>query len=77
MKQKKSLNIGRCLANSLKILALALFLLWTIVPILLVVLTSLKNQKDIFTVPPTFVFKAHSLFSVGSFGVRLWLGQRV
>jgi len=34
-----------------------LFLLWTIVPILLVVLTSLKNQKDIFTVPPTFFFR--------------------
>jgi multiple sugar transport system permease protein len=57
MKQPKNLARGRWLANSLKILALALFLLWTIVPILLVVLTSLKNQKDIFTVPPTFVFR--------------------
>jgi multiple sugar transport system permease protein len=57
MKQSKNLALGRWLANSLKILALALFLLWTIVPILLVVLTSLKNQKDIFTVPPTFVFR--------------------
>jgi multiple sugar transport system permease protein len=57
MKQQKNLKLGRWLANSLKILVLALFLLWTIVPILLVVLTSLKNQKDIFTVPPTFVFR--------------------
>ena len=57
MKQPKNLTLGRWLTNSLKILALVLFLLWTIVPILLVVLTSLKNQKDIFTVPPTFVFR--------------------
>jgi multiple sugar transport system permease protein len=57
MKRPKNRTLGRWLANSLKILVLALFLLWTIVPILLVVLTSLKNQKDIFTVPPTFVFR--------------------
>jgi multiple sugar transport system permease protein len=57
MNQKKNLKPGRWLVNSLKILALVLFLLWTIVPILLVILTSLKNQKDIFTVPPTFVFR--------------------
>ena len=57
MKQPKNLTLGRWLTNSLKILVLVLFLLWTIVPILLVVLTSLKNQKDIFTVPPTFVFR--------------------
>ena len=57
MKRPKNLTLGRWLANSLKILSLVLFLLWTIVPILLVILTSLKNQKDIFTVPPTFVFR--------------------
>ena len=57
MKQPKNLKLRRWLADSLKILVLALFLLWTIVPILLVVLTSLKNQKDIFTVPPTLVFR--------------------
>jgi multiple sugar transport system permease protein len=45
------------LVNSVKLLVLILFLLWTVVPILLVILTSLKNQKDIFTVPPTFVFR--------------------
>jgi multiple sugar transport system permease protein len=58
MKQQKSLDIKRGLANSLKIIALDLFLLCTVVPILLVVLTSLKNHKDIFTVPPTFVFRS-------------------
>lgn len=57
MNSKQRLKPGRWLSNSLKILALVLFLLWTIVPILLVVLTSLKNQKDIFTVPPTFFFR--------------------
>jgi multiple sugar transport system permease protein len=57
MKQNKSFGGKRWLANALKILVLVLFLLWTIVPIFLVVLTSLKNQKDIFTVPPTFVFR--------------------
>jgi multiple sugar transport system permease protein len=57
MKRPKSLNFKRWFANSLKILVLGLFLLWTIVPILLVVLTSLKNQKDIFTVPPTVIFR--------------------
>jgi multiple sugar transport system permease protein len=57
MKQQKNIKLRRWLASSLKILVLALFLLWTIVPILLVVLTSLKNQKDIFTVPPTLVFR--------------------
>ncbi len=57
MKHPKSLDLKKWLANLLKILALALFLLWTIGPILLVVLTSLKNQKDIFTVPPTFIFR--------------------
>jgi multiple sugar transport system permease protein len=57
MKQSKNLDLKKWFANLLKIFALALFLLWTIGPILLVVLTSLKNQKDIFTVPPTFIFR--------------------
>ena len=57
MKQKRELTLGKWLTNGLKIVILVLFLLWTVVPILLVVLTSLKNQKDIFTVPPTFVFR--------------------
>ena len=57
MNQKQDRKFGKWLVNSVKVLVLALFLLWTVVPILLVILTSLKNQKDIFTVPPTFVFR--------------------
>jgi len=57
MNQKRSLKFRRWLVSSVKLLVLLLFLLWTVVPILLVILTSLKNQKDIFTVPPTFVFR--------------------
>src|ERR1700761_5907973 len=57
MKHLKSLDFKKWLVNFLKVIALTLFLLWTIGPILLVILTSLKNQKDIFTVPPPFVFR--------------------
>ena len=57
MKHLKSLDLKKWLVNLLKVIALTLFLLWTIGPILLVILTSLKNQKDIFTVPPTFIFR--------------------
>jgi multiple sugar transport system permease protein len=57
MKHLKSLDLKKWLVNLLKIIALTLFLVWTIGPILLVILTSLKNQKDIFTVPPTFIFR--------------------
>ena len=57
MKHLKSLDFKKWLVNLLKVTALTLFLLWTIGPILLVILTSLKNQKDIFTVPPTFIFR--------------------
>ena len=57
MKHLRSLDLKKWLVNLLKVIALTLFLLWTIGPILLVILTSLKNQKDIFTVPPTFIFR--------------------
>ena len=57
MKHLKSLDLKKWLVNLLKIIALTLFLVWTIGPILLVILTSLKNQKDIFTVPPMFIFR--------------------
>ena len=57
MNQKEDRKFRKWLTNAVKVLVLALFLLWTVVPILLVILTSLKNQKDIFTVPPTFVFR--------------------
>jgi multiple sugar transport system permease protein len=57
MKLLKDLDLKKWLVNLLKVIALTLFLLWTIGPILLVILTSLKNQKDIFTVPPTFIFR--------------------
>jgi multiple sugar transport system permease protein len=57
MKHLKSRGLKKWLVSLLKVIALTLFLLWTIGPILLVILTSLKNQKDIFTVPPTFIFR--------------------
>jgi multiple sugar transport system permease protein len=57
MKHLKSVDLKKWLVNLLKVIALTLFLFWTIGPILLVILTSLKNQKDIFTVPPTFIFR--------------------
>jgi multiple sugar transport system permease protein len=57
MNRKRSFKFRIWLVNSVKLIVLILFLLWTVVPILLVILTSLKNQKDIFTVPPTFVFR--------------------
>ena len=57
MNRKRSSKFRIWLVNSVKLIVLVLFLLWTVVPILLVILTSLKNQKDIFTVPPTFVFR--------------------
>jgi multiple sugar transport system permease protein len=57
MKHLKSRGLKKWLVNLVKVIALTLFLLWTIGPILLVILTSLKNQKDIFTVPPTFIFR--------------------
>jgi len=57
MKHLKSLDLKKWLVNLLKVIALTLFLVWTIGPILLVILTSLKNQKDIFTVPPMFIFR--------------------
>jgi len=57
MNRKRSSKFRIWLVNAVKLIVLILFLLWTVVPILLVILTSLKNQKDIFTVPPTFVFR--------------------
>ena len=57
MNQKRRLNFRKLFINWFKAVVLTFFLLWTVVPILLVIVTSLKDQKDIFTVPPTFVFR--------------------
>ncbi|HEU0205914.1 MAG TPA: carbohydrate ABC transporter permease [Pseudolysinimonas sp.] len=43
--------------GALKWLILAIFLIWTIVPIALVVINSFKLPKDIFTVIPTLIFE--------------------
>jgi multiple sugar transport system permease protein len=43
-------------AAGVKIILLLLIAIWTVVPILLVVMNSFKNQMDIFTVPPKLTF---------------------
>jgi len=55
-------------------LVLAFFLLWTVVPILLVVTNSLKTPLDVKRVPPVFLFTPTlnnfvKAFSVGDFGL--------
>ena len=60
-------------AKALKYLLLILFLLWTIVPIYLVVTNSFKHTLDIKTVPPKIFFEptlSHytKIFSDGNFG---------
>src|SRR5438132_11884014 len=40
-----------------KTVVLVLFLLWTVVPIILVVSNSFKNQMDIFSVPPNILLE--------------------
>jgi len=52
---------------------LVLFTAWTVIPILMVVLTSFKVQKDIFTVPIKWIFEPTlsnytKAFSNGDFG---------
>ncbi|MBB6669454.1 carbohydrate ABC transporter permease [Cohnella nanjingensis] len=42
--------------TGVKGLILVAFALWTVIPILMVVLTSFKKQKDIFTVPVKWLF---------------------
>ncbi|MCD9026147.1 carbohydrate ABC transporter permease [Cohnella silvisoli] len=65
--------LGKSSRNLLKAIVLALFGLWTVIPIWMVVMTSFKRQKDIFTVPvkwmfhPTFDNYAKA-FSNGDFG---------
>jgi multiple sugar transport system permease protein len=57
-----------------KWILLALFLVWTIVPILLVVTNSFKMQKDIFTTTPTVLFQPTfsnyiEVFTTSNFGL--------
>src|SRR5580658_1266617 len=42
--------------NSAILLAAAVLLIWTVVPSVWILLTSLKNPGDIISVPPKFVF---------------------
>src|SRR5579872_3657160 len=41
----------------LRITALVVFLLWTLIPVLLIVVTSFKRRPDIFTRVPRLVFQ--------------------
>jgi multiple sugar transport system permease protein len=67
----------RPIKTFLKIVILFLYLLWTIVPILLVISNSFKTQMDIFSVPPTILFAptldnyARAITS-GDFGRYFW-----
>jgi ABC-type sugar transport system, permease component len=47
----------QCGWSILKYIVLILFTFWTVIPILLVMLTSLKREMDIFQVPFVFIFK--------------------
>jgi multiple sugar transport system permease protein len=48
---------SRILARAGKALAVALILLWSLAPIVLIVSASLKPERDIFAVPPTLLFQ--------------------
>ncbi|RKP48923.1 carbohydrate ABC transporter permease [Cohnella endophytica] len=65
--------LGKSSRNLLKAVVLALFGLWTVIPIWMVVMTSFKGQKDIFTVPVKWMFHPtfnnySKAFSNGDFG---------
>jgi len=65
--------LRKSLKNGSKGLVLALFALWTTIPIWMVVMTSFKKQKDIFTVPVKWTFQPTldnyaKAFSNGDFG---------
>ena len=58
----------------LSVAALALFLLWTVVPILLVLTNAFKTPLEIKKIPPVLFFKPTmtnfvKAFSVGDFGL--------
>lgn len=64
----------KLIAKTLTALLLGLFLLWTVVPILLVLTNAFKTPLDIKRVPPVFFFKPTlnnfvKAFSVGDFGL--------
>lgn len=67
---KKRFSIWKILG----IAALVLFLLWTVVPILLVLTNAFKTPLEIKKIPPVFLFKPTmtnfvKAFSVGDFGL--------
>lgn len=49
--------LRRILGNGTKTVIFLLFALWTAIPIWMVVMTSFKRQKDIFTVPVKWAFQ--------------------
>jgi multiple sugar transport system permease protein len=60
-----------------KTLILLLYLLWTVIPIALVVSNSFKSQMDIFSVPPTIFFQPTlenyvRAITAGDFGRYFW-----
>jgi multiple sugar transport system permease protein len=67
----------RCIRIGLKVAVLVLFFLWTVIPIALVVTTSFKLPRDIFSVPPATIFTptienyVRALTS-GDFGRYFW-----
>ncbi len=56
-----------------KIIAVTLLLSWSLMPILWIILTSLKTRVDIFTSPPKFIFQPNldAYKEILSFGVSL------
>jgi multiple sugar transport system permease protein len=69
--------IKRCVRILAKATILALFFLWTVVPIALVVSNSFKSQMDIFSVPPTILFQPTlenyvRAITSGDFGRYFW-----
>lgn len=49
--------LKRALGSLLRYLAFALVALWSAVPVLFIVLSSLKREQDIFTYPPVLLFR--------------------
>ena len=49
-------SAGRAAVGALKALAVLAILAWSLGPIVLIVLSSLKPEREIFAVPPTLVF---------------------
>ena len=62
---------SRLLVNAGKMAAVVLILGWSTLPIIFIVLSSLKPGRDIFAVPPKFIFDPtiqHYVESLGEMG---------